>query len=55
MKPMAMYNWELAAQKRLRKERIVNILFGGSMCSLGIIFIASADSLVEIFLKSIGL
>ena len=55
MKSQAIYNWQIAEQKRLRKDRIIGTLVGVPVCFVIVVFLGSVDSLVELFIKSIGL
>ena len=55
MKPQATYNWQLSEQKRLRKERIINLIIGVPIAIAVILFIGSVDSIVEIVLNKFGI
>lgn len=55
MKSMATYNWEIAKKARLRKERIINTVFGIPAIIIAVLFISSADSIVDSILTLFGI
>lgn len=53
-RPMARYNFEIAAMKRKSKDRIHRIL-SGVLVVVVVLFISASESLVELALSGLGL